>query len=42
MNAAERMKRIRLIEKIDKNPEFSGRIGVKNTSAFLAKAEKRK
>lgn len=42
MNAAERMKRIRLIEKMDKNPEFSGRIGVKNISAFLPKAEKRK
>lgn len=29
MNAAQRIRIIRLIEKIDKNPEFSNKIGVK-------------
>ena len=38
MNAAQRICMIRTIAKIDGNPEFSKKIGVKNTSEF--KAEK--
>ena len=35
MNTEQRIKLIHLIEKIDKNPEFSQKIGVKNTSDFI-------
>lgn len=35
MNAEQRIKMIRLIEKIDKNPEFSKKIGVRNISDFV-------
>lgn len=34
MNAAQRIRLIRIIEKIEKNPEFSNKLGVKNTSDF--------
>lgn len=34
MEATQRIQLIRLIEKIEKNPEFSSKIGVKNTSEF--------
>ena len=36
MNAAQRLRLIRIIEKIEKNPEFSNKLGVKNTSDFIS------
>ena len=36
MNAAQRIRLIRIIEKIEKNPEFSNKLGVKNTSGFIS------
>ena len=35
MNVAQRMQLIWIIEKIEKNPEFSNKLGVKNTSDFI-------
>ena len=35
MNVEERIKRIRLIDKIDKNQKFSQKIGVRNRSDFI-------
>lgn len=37
MEPTQRIRLIRLIEKIEKNPEFSNKIGVKNTSEFEQK-----
>ena len=37
MNAEHRIRLIRVIEKIEKNPEFSDRLGVKNKSEFRSK-----
>ena len=34
MNTAQRIRMIRIITKIDNNPDFSKKIGVKNTSTF--------
>ena len=34
MNTAQRLHMIRIITKIDNNPDFSKKIGVKNTSTF--------
>lgn len=42
MNAAHRIRVIRLIEKIDKNPEFSNKIGIKNISEFTTEMQKKK
>ena len=42
MNAAQRIRVIRVIEKIDKNPEFSNKIGVKNISEFTMEMRKKK
>ena len=36
MNAVQRIRLIRIIEKIEKNPEFSNKLGVKNTSDFIS------
>ena len=36
MNTEQRIKIIRLTEKIDKNPEFSQKIGIRNKSAFVS------
>ena len=36
MNAARRIRLIRIIEKIEKNPEFSNKLAVKNTSDFIS------
>lgn len=41
MNTEQRIKRIRLIEKIDKNPEFSQKIGVRNASDFVLEKSKK-
>lgn len=35
MNTEQRIKLIHLIEKIDRNPEFSQKIGVRDTSNFI-------
>lgn len=37
MEPAQRIRLIQLIEKIEKNPEFSDKIGVKNISEFEQK-----
>ena len=36
MNVAQRIRLIRIIEKIEKNPEFSNKLGLKNTSDFIS------
>lgn len=41
MNVAQRIRVIRLTEKIDKNPEFSNKLGVKNISEFTTKTQKK-
>lgn len=41
MNAEQRIKMIRLIEKIDKNTEFSQKIGIRNTSGFVSEKSKK-
>ena len=41
MNVAQRIQLIRIIEKIEKNPEFSNKLGVKNTSDFISDKQKR-
>ena len=41
MNTEQRIKMIRLIEKIDKNPEFSQKIGIRNTAAFVSDKSKK-
>lgn len=41
METAERMKLVRMIEKISENKEFSWKIGLKDVSVFQ-KAEKQK
>ncbi len=42
MEAAQRIRLIRIIEKTEKNPEFSNKIGIKNTSEYLTEKEKNK
>lgn len=42
MNVVQRIRVIRLIEKIDKNPEFSNKIGIKNISEFTKEMQKKK
>ena len=42
MKVVQRIRVIRLIEKIDKNPEFSNKIGVKNISEFTTEMRKKK
>ena len=41
MDTAQRMRLVRIIEKIDKNKDFSRRIGIKNVSTFK-KPERKK
>ena len=36
MNVAQRIQLIWIIEKIEKNPEFSNKLGVKNASGFIS------
>ena len=36
MDTARRIRLIRIIEKIEKKPEFSSKIGVRNTSEFIS------
>ena len=42
MEAVQRIRLIRIIEKTEKNPEFSNKIGIKNTSEYLTEKEKNK
>ena len=41
MNAAQRIRLIRIIEKIEKNLEFSNKLGVKNTFDFISDKQKK-
>ena len=41
MEPAQRIRWIRMIEKIEKYPNFSNKIGVKNTSGFVKKQQKK-
>ena len=36
MNAVQRIRLIRIIEKIEKNPKFSNKLGVKNTFDLIS------
>ena len=40
MEAAQRIRLIRIIEKMEKNPAFSNKLGIKNTSEYLAEKMK--
>ena len=42
MEAAQRIQLIRIIEKMEKNPAFSKKLGIKNTSEYLAEKEQKK
>ena len=42
MEAAQRIRLIRIIEKMEKNPAFSNKLGIKNTSEYLAEKEQKK
>lgn len=39
LDTAKRLQLIRVIEKIEKNPEFSDRLGVKNKSEFRSEKD---
>ncbi len=41
MNAVQRIRLIRIIEKIEKNPKFSNKLGVKNTSDFISDKQRK-
>lgn len=40
MEAAQRIRLIRIIEKMEKNPAFSNKLSIKNTSEYLAEKMK--
>lgn len=42
MNVAQRIQLIWIIEKIEKNPEFSNKLGVKNTSGFISDKQRQR
>ena len=42
MDIAQKIRLIRMIEKIEKNPEFSNKIGVRNTSEFISSKQSKK
>lgn len=42
MEAAQRIRLIRIIEKMEKNPEFCNKFGIKNTSEYIAEKEPKK
>ena len=41
MNVAQRIRLIRIIEKIEKNPEFSNKLGVKHTPGFITDKQRK-
>ena len=42
MEAAQRIRLIRIIEKMEKNPEFCNKFGIMNTSEYIAEKEPKK
>ena len=42
MEAAQRIRLIRIIEKMEKNPTFNNKLGIKNTSEYLSEKEQKK
>ena len=42
MEAVQRIRLIRIIEKMEKNPEFCNKFGIKNTSEYIAEKESKK
>ena len=42
MEAAQRIRLIRIIEKMEKNPAFNNKLGIKNTSEYLSEKEQKK
>ena len=42
MEAGQRIRLIRIIEKMEKNPEFCNKFGIKNTSEYIAEKESKK
>ena len=42
MEAAQRIRLIRIIEKMERNSAFSNNLGIKNTSEYLAEKEPKK
>ena len=42
MEAAQRIRLIRIIEKMEKNPAFGNKLGIKNTSEYLSEKEQKK
>lgn len=42
MEAAQRIRLIRIIEKMEKNQAFSNKLGIKNTSEYLSEKEQKK
>ena len=41
MNVVHRILLIRIIENIEKNPKFSNKLGVKNTSDFISDKQRK-
>ena len=41
MNVAQRIQLTRIIEKIEKNPEFSNKLGVKYTPGFITDKQRK-
>ena len=41
MNVEQRIQLTRIIEKIEKNPEFSNKLGVRNTSDFISDKQRK-
>ena len=41
MNVAQRIQLTRIIEKIEKNPEFSNKLGVKHTPGFITDKQRK-
>ena len=41
MDTAKRMQLIRIIEKMEKNPEFSEKLGIRNTSVLKPMKERK-
>ena len=41
MNVVQRIRLIRIIEKIEKNPKFSNKLEVKNTSDFISDKQRK-
>ena len=42
MEATHRIRLVWIIEKMEKNPAFSNKLGIKNTSEYLAEKEQKK